>query len=93
MYANLDQGSQTQSDLRAEWDSKKGLEGHIEKNSKKLPSNFQLKTKSSWKNRQIVYIFLKTAEFLDVCGPHWTLLGAALDPLGGRVFETAALDQ
>ncbi len=25
----LDQGSQTQSDLRAAWDSKKGLEGRI----------------------------------------------------------------
>ena len=29
--------------------------------------------------------------FLDLRGPHWTLLRAALDPLAGRVFETAAL--
>jgi len=37
---------------------------------KKLPSNFQLKTKNSWKNRQIVYeLKKKTAEFLDVHGP------------------------
>jgi len=35
------------------------------KKVKKLPSNFQLKTK----NRRIVYEFLKTAEFLDVRGP------------------------
>jgi len=30
---------------------------------KKLPSNFQLKTKNSWKNRQIVYELKKMQNF------------------------------
>jgi len=36
----LEQGSQTQSDLRATWDSKKGLAGRI-KRVKKLCLNFE----------------------------------------------------
>jgi len=53
---------------------------------KKLPINFQLKTKNTpnWKNRQIVYELKKNCRIFR-CS--W----AALDPLGGRVFETADL--
>ncbi len=40
LKVDLQQGSQTQSDSRAAWDSKKGLVGHIKKKWKKLPSNF-----------------------------------------------------
>ncbi len=36
----LKQGSQTQSDSRAAWDSKKGLEGHIKKSLKNVPKIF-----------------------------------------------------
>ncbi len=51
---------------------------------KKLPSNFHLKTKNSCKNRHIVYKFLRNS-IIFRCSR------AALDPLGGCVFETAVL--
>jgi len=73
-YDSLRQGSQTQSDSRAAWDSKKGLVDCIWKSEKKLPSNFQLKTKKSWKNRQIVFELKKKNCRI------FRFLRAALDP-------------
>jgi len=46
------------------------------KKVKKLLLNFQLKLKVIEKIGKLP-IFLKTAEFLDVRGLHWTLSGAA----------------
>ncbi len=52
---------------------------------KNLPSNFYLKTKNSWKNSHIVSKFFRKS-IIFRCSR------AAFDPLGSRVFETAALD-
>ncbi len=81
----LGQGSQTQSD-RVPHETQRKVSRAALKKMKKIPSNFYLKTKNSWKNMQIVYKFWRNSRI-------FRCLRAALDPLGGRMFETAALGQ
>jgi len=64
----LGQGSQTQIDLGAASDSKKGLAGRIEKNEKNYLRIFSFKLNIVEKSRQNILKFFPTPNFLTFPG-------------------------